>query len=112
MMMKNSQTSSTAHGGGSVVRKNVTTSTAAATATEKQPTKTTLVTIAATVVKRKSTGDERICLYKTKTYLAVRNETNGFYLCQLLTAIYDNTKRSKIQWLEETTKPNQYKNSL
>lgn len=40
-------------------------------------------------------------LYKKGAFLAVRNESDGFYLCLSLANIMANSSRCKIQWLEE-----------
>jgi hypothetical protein len=51
---------------------------------------------------------DRFVLFKAKAHLAVRNETGSFFLCQACHSIYDDSKKCKIQWLEETA-PNTYK---
>jgi hypothetical protein len=44
---------------------------------------------------------DRFTLFKTKSFLAVLNDEGGFYLCQATHAIYEDSKKCKIQWLEE-----------
>lgn len=53
---------------------------------------------------------KRFILFKSKSFLTVRNETGSFFLCQAVNSIYEDSKKSKIQWLEEI-KPgeNKYK---
>jgi hypothetical protein len=43
---------------------------------------------------------QRRVIYNARTYLAVRNEENGFFLCRLINRLYEDTKKSKIEWLE------------
>ena len=55
-----------------------------------------------------SKGEKRFLLFHNKNYLTVRNETGGFFLCQAVEKIYDDSKTCKIQWLEEAGE-NKYK---
>jgi hypothetical protein len=57
-----------------------------------------------------SKKDRRV-IYNAQTYLAVRNEENGFYLCRLINKLYEDTKKTKIEWLEEI-KTNTYEVSF
>ena len=50
-------------------------------------------------------------LFKAKSFLTVRNETDGFYLCRAVNAVYEESKRCKVQWLEDVA-PNKYKFSV
>ena len=46
-------------------------------------------------------------LFKAKSFLTVRNETDSFFLCRAVNAVYEDSKRCKIQWLEDVA-PNKY----
>jgi hypothetical protein len=48
-------------------------------------------------------------LFRSKIFLAVRNDSGGFFLCQTVNKIYDDSKRCKIQWLEGKEEENKYK---
>lgn len=54
---------------------------------------------------------DHLVLFKSKSFLTVRNETGGFFLCQAVNSIYDDSKKCKIQWLEEMG-DNKYKYGL
>ena len=56
----------------------------------------------------KSRRDKSCVLFKRKSFIAVLNEQNSFYLCQTVESVYEHSKKSKIQWLEEI-EPNKYK---
>jgi hypothetical protein len=40
-------------------------------------------------------------LFKAKSFLTVRNESDGFYLCRAVNAVYEESKKCKVQWLED-----------
>ena len=46
-------------------------------------------------------------LFKAKSFLVVRNEAEGFFLCRALGAVYEDSRRCKVQWLEDVA-PNKY----
>lgn len=51
---------------------------------------------------RKRTDSDKVVLFKSRSFLAVRAEEEGsFFLCYTLTNIFDTSKQSKVQWLEE-----------
>ena len=59
-----------------------------------------------------SKKSNRFALFKLKTFLAVRADNGAFFLCQACHTIYEDSKKCKIQWLEEIDakkKPVQYK---
>ena len=67
--------------------------------------KTTTTTVSP---KQTSTSPHRQNrLFKAKSFLTVRNETDGFYLCRAVNAVYEESKKCKVQWLEDVA-PNKY----
>jgi hypothetical protein len=48
-----------------------------------------------------TSSDRRVILFKSHSYLAVRNDEGTFFLCLALTNIFEHSKQSKIQWLED-----------
>ena len=48
-----------------------------------------------------TSSKDRFTLFKTKSFLAVLSDEGGFYLCQATHAIYEDSKKCKVQWLEE-----------
>jgi hypothetical protein len=52
---------------------------------------------------------DRVILFKSHSYLAVRNDEGTFFLCLALTNIFEHSKQSKIQWLEDVKPPKIYK---
>ena len=46
-------------------------------------------------------SEKRYVIFNNRQYLTVRNETGGFFLCQAVEKIYDDSKLCRIQWLEE-----------
>ncbi|CAF0785252.1 unnamed protein product [Brachionus calyciflorus] len=59
-----------------------------------------------------SRSSKRYVLFKSKSFLAVRADEGGFFLCQACHTIYEDSKKCKIQWLEDVEskkKPNRYK---
>lgn len=50
---------------------------------------------------KEHSNKDRFTLFKAKSFLAVLSDEGGFYLCQATHAIYEDSKRCKIQWLEE-----------
>jgi len=54
---------------------------------------------------------DRFVLFKSQSFLTVRNETGSFFLCQAVNSIYEDSKKCKIQWLEDFEK-NKYKFGL
>lgn len=40
-------------------------------------------------------------LFKAKSFLTVRNESDGFYLCRAVNAVYEESKKYKDQWPED-----------
>jgi ankyrin repeat protein/predicted DNA-binding WGR domain protein len=58
---------------------------------------------------RESNSSIHYLLFRSKIFLAVRNDEGGFFLCQTVNKIYDDSKKCKIQWLEETSEENRFK---
>ena len=71
-------------------------------------TATTVVTSKRTSISPHQTQNR---LFKAKSFLTVRNESDGFYLCRAVNAVYEESKRCKVQWLEDVA-PNKYKFSV
>jgi hypothetical protein len=57
----------------------------------------------------KNRNRDRSILFKSHSFLAVRNDEGSFFLCLALTNIYEDSKQSKIQWLEDVEPPTVYK---
>ena len=54
---------------------------------------------------------DKYILFKARSFLTVRNETGSFFLCQSVNAINEESKKCKIQWLEDVG-VNKYKYGL
>jgi hypothetical protein len=49
----------------------------------------------------KGYAKDRPILFKPKSFLAVRNEEGTFFLCQACQTVYEDSKKCKIQWMED-----------
>ncbi len=54
---------------------------------------------------------DRVLLFKSKSFLTVRNEDGGFFLCKACHSIYEDSKKCKIQWMDKLN-DNEYKCGL
>lgn len=46
-------------------------------------------------------GEEKIVVFNKGDFLAVRNELNGFYVCRTAQNVYKDSRKFKIQWLND-----------
>ncbi|XP_074658150.1 poly [ADP-ribose] polymerase tankyrase-like [Tubulanus polymorphus] len=57
----------------------------------------------------KSRSQDKELLFKKSKFLAVRNESGGFYLCQTNQHVHRNTRSFKVRWLSLSQPPDVYK---
>ncbi|XP_054155351.1 myb-like protein U isoform X2 [Oppia nitens] len=53
----------------------------------------------------KKEDDKRVVIYKKNEFLAVRNETNGYYICRAKQNVFYNSHKFKIQWFNNDKNP-------
>lgn len=63
---------------------------------------------AATLTLPKKEEEEKLIIYQNNEFLAVRNETNGFYICRAKQNVIRNSRKFKIQWFNNDKNPMVY----
>ena len=55
-----------------------------------------------------SGSEEKVVVFSRNEFLAVRNESNGFYVCRTAQNVYKSSRKFKIQWLNDDVKDQSY----
>ena len=63
---------------------------------------------ASTLAAPKKEEDDKLIIYQNNEFLAVRNETNGFYICRAKQNVFRNSRKFKIQWFNNDKNPAVY----
>lgn len=52
--------------------------------------------------------EDKVMVFERNDFLAVRNETNEFFVCRTVQNVYKNSRKFKIQWFNNEKRPNIY----
>jgi len=63
---------------------------------------------ASTSLTPRDKEEDKVIIYNSGEFLAVRNETNSFYICRAKQNVFKNSRKFKIQWYNNEKNPTTY----